>query len=1363
MHPRRLSRFLRWLLTLAVFGYALFAVALLSLRFIVLPTIDQQRPTLERWLSQTLERPVRFESISGDWDGLRPRLTIRGIEVGAAPVDAGSASPAPLRIPVVDAVLAWRSVLVGSPRLHRGRIEGVDLEVRRTADGRLLVGGFEIGKSDGSSDSGVTDWLLHQDEIRLFRSTLRWVDESAPADAGGLVLSDVEIAMRNDPIRHRIAFKAVPPAAVASPLDIRVELMTSPFGTLSDLRTARCAGYIDAPRVDLTALRSAIGPLADQVPTGSAALRAWGDFRDGELQGVTADVAVAAIGTRIAGYERVADVRSAQVRVVAERERGRDWSRDRSSRARVDRIALQKLRFTTAGGLDFPASDFSQSLTFDASGAVIGGETHTPSIDLVPLARIARQLPLPEAVAARIERLDPRGHLTDVDYRWTGAAATPDTLELKAGFDKLSLNAAASTTAPKPGQSWNPGTPGFTNMTGSIEVAEGRGRLQIDSAGSSFTYPGVFEDPELKLDELRLDASWVRGEEGLAIDVAQLDWSNLDTGGTFSGKWHSPWRPGARFPGVLELDGRLDRVDAQAVNRYLPLSIPDSVRHWVRDGISAGRYEGVDVRVRGDLRHFPFANERDGEFRLSGRLTDGRLDFEPGQHAADGVAPAWPIIDSIRGELTFERSGFTLAAAAGRSNGVLIERTTVHIADYSQPDHIVEIDGQARGNLADMLGYARASPIDGWVGNVFEAASAAGTARLGLSLRLALHDPKQTRLKGDLELTDNTLAMGVVPPFDQLSGHVSFDERSARIPDAHAMFMGGPIRLSTRAEPAVAGNGAPAQFAVHAEGSMTAGALRDFLNFSVLDSTSGSAPYAGDFTVREGRPALQLNSTLAGFESTLPLPARKAADAMLPLNLSLDTSSGSVSTTLRELWTLKLGDDIQMMIERDRKIGAEPQITRAALGAGAPASLPAEGSFALVKLPELDVDAWRKILMPDPNRKTATGTPASVAALPLPAMLAGTTDLLHVGGKQIERVTAGATLGEAGAIAVNIESPNAEGTLTWTAPSPALPGGRVVARLFRLVVPPVAPAAAGSPAPPAANNVDDLIDYSSGKTELPAFDVIVDDFELRGRKLGRIEVQGQAQAVASAEDGVREWQLKKLSLATPEAHLEATGSFARAFTRLDFRLDVGDLGQFLDRMGVPGAIRDGTLRLSGKAQWRGSPLSIDVPTLDGDMTMRVGRGQFLRTEPGIGRLIGVLSLQSLPRRLTLDFRDVFSEGFAFDRVDATVQLHQGVASTRDFKMVGVAATVLMEGHADLAHETQDLRVAVLPDINAGGASIAYGLLVNPVIGIGTFLAQWLLREPLAQVFSNEYRITGGWADPQVDKIEDRKPVPAGPG
>jgi uncharacterized protein YhdP len=132
----------------------------------------------------------------------------------------------------------------------------------------------------------------------------------------------------------------------------------------------------------------------------------------------------------------------------------------------------------------------------------------------------------------------------------------------------------------------------------------------------------------------------------------------------------------------------------------------------------------------------------------------------------------------------------------------------------------------------------------------------------------------------------------------------------------------------------------------------------------------------------------------------------------------------------------------------------------------------------------------------------------------------------------------------------------------------------------------------------------------------------------------------------------------------------------------------------------------------------------------------------------------VLSLQSLPRRLALDFRDVFSEGFAFDFVRGDVGIAQGMASTNNLQMKGVNAAVLMEGRADIARETQDLRVVVVPEINAGTASLVMAV-INPAVGLGTVLAQMFLRRPLMQAATQEFHVDGTWADPRITKVVTR--------
>ena len=156
--------------------------------------------------------------------------------------------------------------------------------------------------------------------------------------------------------------------------------------------------------------------------------------------------------------------------------------------------------------------------------------------------------------------------------------------------------------------------------------------------------------------------------------------------------------------------------------------------------------------------------------------------------------------------------------------------------------------------------------------------------------------------------------------------------------------------------------------------------------------------------------------------------------------------------------------------------------------------------------------------------------------------------------------------------------------------------------------------------------------------------------------------------------------------------------------------------------------------------------------MDGHVHLDVASGQFLKAEPGVAKLLGVLSLQALPRRLALDFRDVFSSGFAFDFLRGDAQVRRGVAHTENLQMKGVNAAVLMDGEVDLAQETQRLRVLVVPEIDAGTAALA-AALINPAIGIGAFVAQLVLKGPLAQATTREFRVTGSWDNPEIEPVQ----------
>jgi len=288
---------------------------------------------------------------------------------------------------------------------------------------------------------------------------------------------------------------------------------------------------------------------------------------------------------------------------------------------------------------------------------------------------------------------------------------------------------------------------------------------------------------------------------------------------------------------------------------------------------------------------------------------------------------------------------------------------------------------------------------------------------------------------------------------------------------------------------------------------------------------------------------------------------------------------------------------------------------------------------------------------------------------------------------------------------------------------------------------------------------------------MPALDIVVDDFELRGMRLGRIDIEASNRSEGRNDPATREWTVSRLNVSSPDGQLSATGKWlpehtgpasreTKRRTRLDFKLDIANGGGFLDRLGFEKVVRGAKGTLSGQVSWAGSPLSIDYPSMAGNVNISIAQGQFLKVNPGAARLLGVLSLQAIPRRLTFDFRDLFQEGFAFDSVIGDVKVERGVASTNNLRMRGVQAAVLMAGSADLNAETTDLRVVVVPEINAGTASLAYAV-INPAIGLGTFLAQMFLKQPLTRAGTREFHIGGSWDDPKIDRVARRlgDPIP----
>jgi uncharacterized protein YhdP len=618
-------------------------------------------------------------------------------------------------------------------------------------------------------------------------------------------------------------------------------------------------------------------------------------------------------------------------------------------------------------------------------------------------------------------------------------------------------------------------------------------------------------------------------------------------------------------------------------------------------------------------------------------------------------------------------------------------------------------------------------------------------------------DTDASTVRGSVTLGGGELRLWPdLPALAGTRGRIDFTQEGLSIVGGVARALGGDVAIDGGVQP----DGSMrfvAQGTATAEGLRRSGDVAGSATARVAASFSGQTPYRLAINLLHGKTDLLVTSNLVGLASDLPAPFQKAAEASLPLRFQLSPvadTSGPARDTLR----FDLGSLLQVQYWRDVS-GDSARVLRGGVGVLEPAPQPVSGVAAVLNLGKVNVEAWERLIegMKLPASSAAASTPGDGAGY-FPTSIGLRVDELQYGNFRWNHLVAG--LSQDGPWwRATLDAEQASGYVEYRPPR-AGPGsaGRIYARLSRLSLP-----RAGEEGAP----VESLL--SPGVLTVPGLDVVVEDFNLRGKSLGRLELEAVNRQAgdpsADSRSQPREWRLTRLALTTPEARLSASGTWAASAAttaavlpasarqvEFDFKLDLNDSGALLQRLGYGKVLRGGKGAMSGQVAWLGSPLSLDFPSLSGQVNLAIASGQFLKVEPGVGRLLGVLSLQALPRRLTLDFRDVFDKGFAFDDITGDVQIAQGLAKTSNLRMRGVQAVVLMEGQADIDKETQDLRVAVIPEISAGGAALAVAA-INPAIGLASFLTQYVLGKPLAAANTREFSVTGTWTDPKVDQIE----------
>jgi uncharacterized protein (TIGR02099 family) len=1320
--------------------WSLLLLAWLTLHWGILPHIDDWRPRIEAAASRALGVPVIIGHIDMRSRGWVPTAELREVIL----LDAEGREA--LRLPRVVAALAVPPLLALELRFEQLLIEGAHLEIRRDVNGRIRVAGLATGGAEPGEDNPAADWFFRQHEFVIRGGSLMWIDEQRRSPE--LQLGDALVIVRNGLLHHEIRIDATPHESWGQRFSLRARMQQPLMTRAGDWRQWSGSVYAELPHVDVALLRQVVD-LPFELREGRGALRAWLQVARGEPGAATVDLALRDVALRLA--PQLAPMTFDHLRARLDGERTDSQMR----------VAAQRLSFATGDGLEWPESRIEARWRLgevptaaDSPRAVTGGEINADRLDLALLASLGTRVPLGDGVRRMLTEVSPRGIVHDLSARWDGPLDSPTQYQARARVKGLSVAAAHVREGI--------GRPGWVNADVDLQATELGGDARLAMADGTMEFPGVFERPVVPLRRFDAQLVWRIGVDrphGRPIDlqVKEARFENDDAAGEISAQWRSGdgtgFERGGRFPGLLELRGKLSRGQATSVARYLPIGLPKPAREYVQRSVRSGSVSQVSFKVKGDLYDFPFYGarlQREGEFRIDGRFADLTMAYVPSTPAGDGE-PAfespWPPIQRASGELVFDRASMSIRSAQGQIFGVELTGIGGGVRDFVDRPAL-QIEGQARGPLADMLRYVNVTPVGEWLGGALAQTSAQGAADLRLALDLPFGRLAQSTVKGSVQLAGNDLRMRPdTPLLAAARGKVEFTERGVQLVGTQARVLGGEATID-------GGSRADGSLRFGAQGLATAEALRRLSELGwparLATAMQGQTPYRFQLGFVKGHLEYALSSPLTGMAINLPGPLGKPAEASLALRVqsSLMPETLGRDGGARDQLRIELGTAAQALYLRDVD-GETPKVLRGAIAVGAPLPAPVAGSLAVAEFGEIDVDAWRAAI---PRLfGTGIGTAAATSeAGYLPQQMQLRAGQLMLGGRRITGVNLELERSQRGGEDLwraRVGADQLAGQIDYRNVRGAPAGDRVHARLTRLSLPPAE-----------AEGVEQLLDQAPAS--MPALDVVVEDFELRGKRLGRLEVEAVNRAGAGS-DPARVWQLSRLLLRSPDAALSATGQWvpvsgsSRRRMVMDFQLDLADSGAYLERLGYGKTLAGGKGRLQGQLAWSGSPFGWDTKSLDGMMNLSVDAGRFLKVDAGAARLLGVLSLQSLPRRLVLDFRDVFEEGFAFDNIGGDFRLSGGIMRTNNLRMRGVQAAVLMEGHADIGRETQDLRVVVVPEINAGTASLAYAA-INPALGIGTFVAQWLLRRPLIAANTREFRVTGSWVEPQIERVE-RKP------
>jgi uncharacterized protein (TIGR02099 family) len=854
-------------------------------------------------------------------------------------------------------------------------------------------------------------------------------------------------------------------------------------------------------------------------------------------------------------------------------------------------------------------------------------------------------------------------------------------------------------------------SPVVQHLRGSITGTPQAGALWLSSRHVSVQDDALFRD-ELTFDDLEGEAAW-NSRQGLLImssDNLRVANDDLELQARVTVAI-----PGAGGSPIVDLDADFVRGRLRRIRHYLPARVmPASGVHWLDSSLVSGDIEQGSVVVKGRLDQLPYDNG-EGELRVSLPVRNAILDY----------SPDWTQIAKLDADVTFTGRRMDVYSSSGFIRSARLARVHAQILDLVHPD--LTIRGRVNGELDVMLAEMDSSPVGDVYGAFVERVAGKGPTGLDLDIVVPLHkaSTRELSVAGNIHLKGNSLDIRDDDiSLENIRGHLAFTPDDFSGSGLEARLLDTPVTVDVWTDRKAGTTNIRCRGPVDFIGQYTQqSALADVINgrsdWEVLLSI-------GRLERRYQVPDvdLRLSSMLEGIAVNLPAPFGKLKEEKRPLTLA-------VTRIAQPDRFIQLGyaDVLQgLMAVEFKQRTASLERGQLVLGT-AEAVLPGEKVLGITgKLARFSLSEWLPLLA---GMQGGGGPPVKVDL-----GIAELEVMRHVlRDVDLQAETAGLVQ------EINLAGKSVSGTIELSRTSRGIE--KVVANLEKLLL--VSLPDTGSEA--------DVVTIGPG--DFPELNISIGKLKINDIKLGNTLLD-----TVRAPDAM---EVKQLAVASKMLEVQATGNWRgkSGFDRSWFDVEItkGRLDRLLEAFDYAEEVDGGELSGAINAGWQGAPWDFEPGRAEGKLYLNIRDGQLKSVKPGAGRVFGLVSLHTLPRRLSLDFSDLFKKGFSFDRIEGNFVLDGGNAYTNDLQIEGPAARIDITGRIGLADQDYDQLVTVVPNLSSS-LPLAGVLAGGPAVGAALLLAEQLLNDEIDEMAVRRYAVTGPWSEPVYEKLDVRKKPPA---